>query len=207
MTHVLHIIASPNGSASVSGRLASVFLDELVRVDPSAKISTLSLFDTELPEFGRAAAEAKFAPLLGKQVTREQSEVWQPILECIRQFDQADKIVVSTPMWNGSIPYKLKHYLDVIVQPGISFGYNFDTMQHLGLLKNRPLQLMFSRSSVLLGDLSDFQMPYLRYVFDLIGIRDLRVLAACQTTRRTAEEREAYITSFYQEARDAAARF
>lgn len=211
MSTILHIAASPNGAASASERIAKIFLDELARIDPSVTITTLPLFDIALPPFGHLATTAKFAPLLGLEVTPEQQAAWQPIVDHIRQFDAADRIVVSTPMWNGSIPYPLKHYLDLIVQPRLSFGYNRETMQHIGLLRNRPLQMIFSRSSVMLGDLADFQMPYLRYVFDLIGMRDLRVIAACRTTRPASAGpdvgRDAYIESFYPEARAAARNF
>ncbi|OGK10273.1 MAG: hypothetical protein A2W80_08310 [Candidatus Riflebacteria bacterium GWC2_50_8] len=35
----------------------------------------------------------------------------------------ADIIIISVPMWNFGMPYRLKHYLDVIVQPRHLFCY------------------------------------------------------------------------------------
>ncbi|MGH6683269.1 MAG: NAD(P)H-dependent oxidoreductase, partial [Pseudolabrys sp.] len=98
-------------------------------------------------------------------------------------------------------------YFDVIVQPGLTFSYNREAMRHVGLLKNRPTQLVLTRSSVMPGDFGDFQLPYLKYVLDFVGITDVRVINAWQTTKATADERKAYIDSFIAEASQAAQRF
>ena len=29
------------------------------------------------------------------------------------RFSLADRVLISTPMWNFSIPYKLKHWIDL----------------------------------------------------------------------------------------------
>ena len=36
----------------------------------------------------------------------------------------ADRVLISTPMWNFSIPYKLKQWFDIIVQPGLTFRFD-----------------------------------------------------------------------------------
>ncbi len=36
----------------------------------------------------------------------------------------ADHYVFAVPIWNGGLPYRLKQYIDIITQLGISF--NFD---------------------------------------------------------------------------------
>lgn len=206
MSLLLHIVASPKGEASASTRIAYEFIDEWQRQE-GGTVRTLSLFDVDLPEFGRTAAEAKFAPLFGDPVTPEHTAAWDPILQHIRDFDEADKIVLSSPMWNGSIPYKLKHYFDLIMQPKVTFSYDREKMQHYGLLRNRPVQLVLTRSSIMPGDFTDFQLPFLRFAFDFMGIRDVRALCAWRTTKYTAEERESYIQSFFEEARAAARNF
>ncbi len=74
-------------------------------------------------------------------------------------------------------------------------------------LKNRPAQLILTRSSIMPGDFGDFQLPYLKYILDFIGITDVRVITAWQTTKTGIEERQAYIDSFTSEATEAARRF
>jgi len=207
MASVLYINASPKGEASSCGRIAGAFLDAYLAAHPGDEVRSLPLFDYALPEFGRTEAEAKFAPLYGARRSAAQEEAWARILHEIEIFRAADKIVLATPMWNLGIPYRLKHYIDVLVQPGLTFGYDAKAMAHVGLLANRPVQFILTRSSVLPGDFSDFQLPYLKYIFDFVGIRDVRVIVAWQTTKPTAEAREAYLASFLDEARTAAQRF
>lgn len=204
MNDVLHIVASPKGERSVSRRIAGVFLDELRRIQPDARVREIALFDAELPAFGADAATAKFAPLFGESRTAAQEAAWAEVLAVIADFDRADRIVISSPMWNFGVPYPLKHYVDLLMQPRVTFAYDREKMVHYGLLRNRPVQLILSRSSTLPGDYGDFQLPYLKYVLNYMGLQDVRALAAWRTTRPTPEEREAYVTSFFEEARRAA---
>lgn len=204
---LLHIEASPKGEFSYSRRIANSFLEAYKAKHPDDEIRTLNVFDRDLPAFGDTEALAKFAPILGEQRSAEQEEAWEKIKEEIRYFDEADKIVLSCPMWNYSIPWRLKQYIDCLVQPIESFGYDFDKMEHVGLLRNRPLQLILTRSSTIAGDYADFQLPYLKYIFGAIGIRDTRVIVASNTTQANKELTESYLEPLLEEAMLAAGRF
>jgi FMN-dependent NADH-azoreductase len=207
MTKVLHIEASPKGDRSASSQLANWFLGTYTEANPADEVQTLNVFDEDLPPFGAEAANAKFAPFQGEKLTGEQEAIWDGVKARIAEFDACDKLVVSSPMWNYSIPYTLKHYLDIIVQPILTFGYDFKKMMHVGLLRNRPVQLLLTRSSIAPGDYADFQLPYLRYVLGAIGLRDIRVVTAWQTTQPTPEARTAYLEGFREECEAHAASF
>lgn len=204
---VLHLIASPKGERSFSADIAGVFLAAYRERNPDDTIRTINVFDDAVPTFGCDAAVRKFARYFEEEVAPEGERAWAGVEALIASFDAADKIVLSCPMWNYSIPWALKLYLDNLVQPGLTFGYERATMQHVGLLRNRPLQFILTRSSIMAGDFVDFQLPYLRFIFDAIGIRDTRVIVASNTTQPGADARAAYIRSFDAAARDAAARF
>ena len=207
MTKILHVHASPKGDYSSSGRMAGTFLETYRSLHPDSTVETLSLFDCELPEFGRDETTAKFAPIFGDELNNAQKSKWQVILDMIADFDAADKILISTPMWNGSIPYRLKHYIDILVQPLVTFGADMETGEHFGLLRDRPLQFILTRSSVQVGDPFDNQLPYLKSIFDFMGIKDHRVVIAPNTTQPTAEDRARYIEGFTEELRAAAQAF
>jgi FMN-dependent NADH-azoreductase len=207
MPLLLHIHASPKGPLSTSLRLAQAFLAEVQRLEPETDVQHLDLFEAELPEFGRDAALAKFAPIYGYDRTEAQEKLWDEVRARIAEFAAADRILLSTPMWNYSIPYRLKHYLDIIMQPRETMGFDARAMQHFGLLTNRPVQFILTRSSVLPGDHGDFQLPYLKFSFESIGLRDISVLSAWRTTQASAEARENYVVSFEEQARSAAAAF
>ncbi|MCB1697667.1 MAG: NAD(P)H-dependent oxidoreductase [Halioglobus sp.] len=204
---LLHIEASPKGEYSYSSQIAQSFLAAYKEKNPEDEIRTLNVFDRDLPAFGKIEALAKFAPILGEQRSTEQEQAWDRVKEEIRYLDEADKILLSCPMWNYSIPWRLKQYLDCIVQPIETFGYDFDRMEHVGLLRNRPLQLILTRSSTMAGDYADFQLPYLKYIFGAIGIRDTRAMVASSTTQASKELTQAYLESFVDEAKLAAAKF
>ena len=196
MSKILHIEASPRGDRSGSSQLASWFLDAYKKTNPDDKVDTLNVFDAEFPMFGADAAHAKFAPIFQEAVSDEQKAIWDAVKSQIEYFDSHDKIVVSCPMWNYSVPWALKAYIDVIVQPILTFGYDFEKMLHVGLLRNRPVQLLLTRSSTPPGAPYDFQLPYLRHVFGSMGLNDIRQIVVAQTTQPSAEARTEYLDSF-----------
>lgn len=207
MGTILFISASPKAKRSASGRIAAAFLDAYREQHPQDTIKEIALFQYDLPEFGSLEVEAKFAPIFGETVTDQHRHAWGRIEREIETFKSADKILIASPMWNLGIPYKLKHYIDILVQPILTFGYDRERMTHVGHIKNKPLQLILTRSSVLPGDFADFQLPYLKYIFEFVGIHDIRVITAWQTTKPSHAEREAYIESFFAPAREAARAF
>jgi FMN-dependent NADH-azoreductase len=204
---VLHIEGSPRGPRSGSSQLAAWFLSAYRDAHPDDEIQTLNVFAADLPPFEADAADAKFAPIFRESLTPEQESIWARVRERIAELDACDKLVISSPMWNYSVPYALKHYLDIIIQPILTFGYDFEKMMHVGLLENRPVQLLLTRSSIPPGDYGDFQLPYLRYALGSIGLRDIRAITAWQTTQPTAEARVAYLDGFQQECESAGAVF
>lgn len=202
---LLHIVASPKGERSASRSLADRFLATWREQNPDEEIDTLALFEEDLPRFEAEHAFRKFAPIFGEEVSSEAEDAWRIVTDAVARLDRADRILLSCPMWNYSIPWALKLYLDIIVQPRVTFGYNVEEMRHVGLLRNRPMQMILTRSSTMAGDYVDFQLPYLKHIFETIGIRDIRALVVPATTRPGAEAREAYVRSFDIQA-DAAAR-
>ena len=137
MSRLLHVEASPNGDRSVSAAMAAAFLDAYAAMHPEDETLTLNVWSEDLPTFGSEHAAAKFAPLLSEVRTPAQERPWREITDTLRDFDSADKLVISCPMWNYSIPHALKNYIDLIVQPGLSFSARIEEgdVVHFGLLR------------------------------------------------------------------------
>ena len=203
---ILHVVGSPKGDASTSTRIARAFLGVYRDAHPDHEITTLDVWTADLPRFGRNLAIAKLAPLTGETRTAEQAAEWKEVAEWVAEFAAYDKLVISTPMWNFGLPYELKHYIDLLVQPGLSFGLN-EAFEHVGLLADRPVQLVLTRSSPLPeGSPEDFQLPYLKHVLGFIGLHDVRVLLTEGTTLPQAG-REELVARQSEKARQAAADF
>ena len=97
----------------------------------------------------------------------------------------ADRVLISTPMWNFSIPYKLKQWFDIIVQPGLTF--RFDPSQgYLPLLKDRPTLVILASGSDFATGMNrgriDMATPYLRDILRFIGIDNVRFVPIGPTT-------------------------
>lgn len=83
-------------------------------------------------------------------------------------------------MWNFSVPFVLKHYIDVIMQPKYLFRYTEAGPE--GLVKGKKMVVVTSRG----GDYGpdspvrayDHQEPYLRTIFGLAGITDITFVNA-----------------------------
>ena len=131
-----------------------------------------------MPEFDAFAAESKYAIIYGKEKTSEQVKKWSEIEKLIEQFKSADKYLISTPMWNFSIPYRLKHYLDIIVQPGYTFTVT--NTGYKGLAGGKPLCVICCRGgSYDENSAMDFQKKYIEFIFGFIGFTDIKTII-CQ---------------------------
>ena len=179
---VLHVVGSPKGEDSTSSKLAKAFLDAYLEKNPGHTVTTLDVWAAKLPPMDGEMVAAKFAPFFGEELSDSQVEGWKNIRAVVDDFISYDKILISTPMWNYSIPYELKHYIDLLVQPGVTYGLDED-FNHVGILQDRPLQFILTRSSPLAeGSPEDFQLPYLKHIFGFMGLKDVRVMIVEGTT-------------------------
>ncbi len=179
MSKLLHIIATPRAESSRTLKVSESFIQEFEN-DNNWEIDTLNLFTSKIPEITHQNVAGKYELLLGKDLDKDMKVAWQKIVAEIDRFKNADAYLISTPMWNFSIPYELKHYLDIIVQPKYLFKYTADGKVE-GLIKAKPMTIITSRG----GDYStpettnmDLQEPYLRTIFNFIGITDLTFIHA-----------------------------
>jgi FMN-dependent NADH-azoreductase len=181
---ILHIQASPSGLRSRSNATALYFLEEHQAHHPEVEIDTLNLWDVDLPAFDATMIAAKFAVLRAQTATEEQRRRWQGAVQIARRFNAADKYVFSLPMWNFGIPYRLKHYIDVVTLPDENWTWSPDG-GYRGLLHGKRAALVYSSA----GDYpvglpsheKDFQKPYMRTWLNSLGIDDVVEVTAAPT--------------------------
>lgn len=95
----------------------------------------------------------------------------------IAELEEADLVLVSTPMHNFTIPSALKAWLDLVVRPNRTFRITRDGK--IGLLRDRPVFVVVAcggRFGDDAGAQADFLSPYLRYIFATIGLASFEVL-------------------------------
>ena len=142
---LLHIVASPRGENSRTLSISREFLDSFAEKNPGAEIEELDLFDMDLPPLSGDALDAKYAMLSGLELDDELQKVWDRVDALATQFLSSDAYLITAPMWNFGIPYRLKHYIDVIVQVGYCFRFTENGAE--GLVKNRKMICITSRGS------------------------------------------------------------
>ena len=206
---LLHVIATPRAHESNTVRVATAFLDSLHAKYADLSVDTMNLFTQDLPAVAGENIETQYTLMLNQPIDKRHKESWKQIEILIAHFLSADIYLISTPMWNFSIPYALKYYIDSIIQPGYLYKYN-EQGQPIGLVHGKKMICVTSRG----GDYSeksplhayDFQEPYLRAIFGFTGITDMHFINT-QPMDITPELRETAIATAIEEARSLAATF
>ena len=193
MPRLLFIEASPRKARSATSELANELIHAYRSKYSNAFVDHLDLWAKPLPEFDQAALDAKYAVLDGTTFTAPQRAAWNTITTMIDRLKAADVVVFSVPMWNFSIPYKLKHYLDLVLQPGLSFGHDAER-GYFGLVNDKKAVCVFASGGEYKAgtpeEAIDFQSKYLHFALGFIGIterHEVRVAPTLQGQARTQE--------------------
>jgi len=196
MTHILHIDTSPRLEQSHSRTLAREFLETWKIHHPDAIITHRDLAYNPAPYIDYTWVTALFTA--SDKHTPELATAIALSDELIEEFLNADAYVLSTPMFNLSIPAALKSYIDYVVRPKRTFAIVDGNYQ--GLVHSKKMLIVTARGSDFRPESSlapfDFQEPYLRAIFNLIGITDIQFVNAngLNTKLREQSLREAQET-------------
>ncbi len=179
MSKLLYIETSPRKDRSASIEVAQSFLSAFQNNDTDNQFETLDLWNIKLPEFDGDTINAKYRVMHGENPSPEEQAAWETITKITDQFKAVDSYLISTPMWNFSIPYKLKHYIDIISQPGLTWSFTPEE-GYQGLIKGKSATLILARggeysSSAELGAM-DHQKPYLEMILGFIGITEIKTI-------------------------------
>jgi FMN-dependent NADH-azoreductase len=173
-----HLRASPRPD-SASGVGADAFVNRFNQTHPGWDIDTLDLWRESLPDLQGAALEAKYARQAGRTFNDRERDAFAVIERMVVRLAVADRVLISTSMWNFGIPYKLKQYIDLIVQPGLTFSFD-PNRGHSPLLQNRlTLVILASGGDFVTGmnrGRTDMATPYLRDILRFIGLSDQRLV-------------------------------
>jgi FMN-dependent NADH-azoreductase len=165
MTHLVYIEASPMQGASTSTSVATAWLDAYRQAHPEDTVDAINVWDIDLPPFDADMIAAKFAVLRAQNATVPQLALWARAVAVSQRFNAADRYLFSLPMWNFGIPYRLKHFIDVVTLPGQNWAWSRQT-GYQALLPGKSATLVYSSAGAYPlrpeEDESDFQKPYMR---------------------------------------------
>ncbi len=184
MPKLFHLSCSPRAEFESSAG-ARVFVDRFRAVRPDWDVDEMNLWRDHLPEFDGSILDAKYARMTGRGFTDAERDAFAVAERIAVRFALAERVLISTPMWNFGIPYKLKQWLDVINQPGLTFRFD-PARGYLPLLKDRPTVVILASGGDFVTGMNrgriDMATPYLREALRFIGVSDVRFIPIGPTT-------------------------
>ncbi len=174
MPTLLKIDVSPRGDYSVSRKLGQTFAEEW-RKTHDGTITARDLARTPLAFVDMPwIAGAYSTP---DQHTPEQKAALAVSDELIAELFAADHILITTPMYNFSIPAALKAWIDHIVRAGKTFTSSYE-----GLVKGKKVTVLIAAGSDYAPgspmESYNAETPYLKLILGFIGMTDVNVIFA-----------------------------
>ena len=174
---LLHIDSSILGTQSASRELSAAWSAQWKARHPEASVAYRDLAAQSLPHLSGDVMMARSAPhAIEDAELRSRIEADEVML---REFLNADVIVIGAPMYNLSVPSQLKAWIDRIAVAGRTFRYGPNGPE--GLAGGKKVVVISSRGGVYSAGPAaslEHQESYLRSVFGLLGIGDIEFVRA-----------------------------
>lgn len=161
---LLHIDSSALADNSVTRQLTAAIVARWQDQVPGLKVTYRDLDAQPLPH------------LTGPVLAKVDPAVAEASEETLRQFLDADVVVIGAPMYNFGIPSTLKAWIDRVAVAGRTFRYTEKGPE--GLAGNKKVIIASGRGGIHSGAASDFQEPYLKFVLGFLGITDVEFVRA-----------------------------
>lgn len=169
MSKVLYIKANiKKEGESRTFRISDNFVEEYKKNNPQDEITILDLYEEKIDFLRLEDLETIFGDR--SKVSKEDS-----ILKYAYQFAEADKYIISSPMWNLSIPAILKAYIDYISVTGVTFKYTVEGP--VGLLQNKKAVHIVTRGGEYENTPYEMGDKYLRTILGFFGVLDIETIA------------------------------
>ena len=183
MKKVLYIESSPRKDRSHSINVANKYMEKM-KASGNLDIKKINLWDYDLPEFDGDMLNAKYAAIAGTDASAEENNAWAKVIDIFNEFQDADHYIFSVPMWNFNIPYKLKHYIDIVTQPGLSWSYTPED-GYSGLMTGKEATIIYASGDGY-GEGTgfesfDLQKPYITLWLTFIGFVKIDNIIADRT--------------------------
>jgi len=168
--NILQINSSARSEGSNSTRLAGTIVERLRAENPGAGLVVRDLARNPHPVLDEAALGALFTP--AEQRTPEQAARVALDDALIAEIQAADAVVIGVPMYNFGVPAQLKNWIDAIARAKVTFQYTANGPE--GLLRGKTVYVAFARGGRYRDTPADSQVPYLKAVFNFLGMTDVR---------------------------------
>ena len=182
MKKLLIINASARSDRSISRFMTKVFVDVWTQNRPDDQIVYREVGQGNIPHVSEQWIAAAFKPANLRD--SNDFEALKISDELVAELKDADVIVVGTPMYNWSVPSSLKAYIDQVLRVNETMLVSSADFRnpYKGLLNDKEVYLLMVRGNLGYdaGDFyehMDFQTNYLKTVFGIMGIDNVKHIA------------------------------
>lgn len=171
--NILQINSSGRYEGSVTRQVSNLVINYLKKRD-SSSISKDRDVAAGLPFVNEEWISSNFtAP---NERTEQQKNALAFSNELITELQNADHIVIASPIYNFSIPATLKAWIDLIARIGVTFRYTENGP--VGLLENKKATIVIASGGVPIGSDMDMASSYLEFTLGFVGIKDVNIIDA-----------------------------
>ena len=179
-----YIECSPRGERSHSTKIAQAYIEQAKKNIPDLELNHINPWSLNLPEFDGDMLNAKYSVIRGTDPSADEVSAWSNVKKIFDEFNNADHYLFSVPMWNFNIPYKLKHYIDIITQPGMSWSYTPDD-GYKGLMTDKTATIIYATGDGY-GEGTgfesfDMQKPYVNLWLTFLGFKKIERVVVDRT--------------------------
>ena len=179
-----YIECSPRGERSHSTKIAQAYLEQAKKNIPDLELNHINPWSLNLPEFDGDMLNAKYSVIRGVDPSADEVSAWSNVKNIFDEFNNADHYLFSVPMWNFNIPYKLKHYIDIITQPGMSWSYTPED-GYKGLMTDKTATIIYATGDGY-GEGTgfesfDMQKPYVNLWLTFLGFKKIERVVVDRT--------------------------
>jgi FMN-dependent NADH-azoreductase len=114
---LLHIEVSPWAENSLSRSVSTEYVTSWNTANADGTVITRDLDSTPVPHLDVEAIAAGFTGEADR--SEPMAAKWGARMFLIEEISGVDEILISTPMWNWSVPSVLKAYIDNLIIPGV----------------------------------------------------------------------------------------
>lgn len=168
---ILRIDTSATGTNSATRALSDQLVAKLAGPDDTVVVRDLALgvplLDATITSNFAAAADERSAESAATLALADQ---------LIAELNDADVVIIGSPIYNFGVPAALKAWADLVARAGATFAYTEQGPK--GLLADRPTYIAAAAGGVPIGSPADFGTPWLQGFLGFLGITDTKVIAA-----------------------------
>lgn len=177
MKNILHIITSPRVEVSASRKLGKAIVEKIQEKYSDTVVKERDLTKNLVPLLEEKHINTFFSPV--ESHSSEQAEINEYSAGLISELQEADIIVIDSPMYNFSVPATLRAYFDFTSRAGYTFKY--DENGPKGLLNDKKLYIAFTSGNIYSEgpyQIYDSNVPYIKNLFGFYGVSDVSVFRA-----------------------------